>query len=291
MFEKSVDFNIRKRSFINILFKIMVILISIITIIPLFLIIFYIFQKGISVINLNFLISGTKPTGETGGGILNALVGTIILISISSIIAVPFGVMTGIYLSNNMKSKLADIVRWAVELIQGVPSIVLGLIGYAWLVLPIAKLSGSKVTFSILAGSITLSIMMLPTIIKSTEETLKLIPVTLKESALALGVPYYKTILFVVVPSGMSGIVTGILLGIARIAGETAPLLFTAFGNVYFNINILKPVDSLPLLIFNYATSPYEDLKQIAWGASFILVLFVLLLNIFARLVVRKWKT
>jgi phosphate transport system permease protein len=285
-----IDWNLKRRTAANTIFMSLVIAVSLIAIIPLLLIIFYIFQKGISVINFSFIFSGTKPTGETGGGIFNALVGTIILISISSALAIPFGIMTGIYLADNTTSKIAGTVRWAVELIQGVPSIVLGLIGYTWFVMPVAKLTGSKVSFSILAGSFTLAIMMLPTIIKSTEETLKMIPLTLKESALALGVPYYKTMLSVILPAAASGIITGILLGISRIAGETAPLLFTAFGNVYFNVNLLKPVDSLPLMIFNYATSPYEDLKSIAWGASFVLVSFVLILNLFARLVAKKWK-
>ncbi|OHD15160.1 MAG: phosphate ABC transporter, permease protein PstA [Spirochaetes bacterium GWD1_27_9] len=284
------DFSIKWRIIKNNIFKISIIGISLISIIPLFLILFFIFQKGIASINLNFFIAGTKPTGEIGGGIANALIGTVILVLIAFAIAVPFGVITGIYLSDNKKSKLASWVRWAVELIQGVPSIVLGLIGYAWLVLPLSKLTGGKISFSALAGGLTLSIMMLPSIIKSTEETLKLIPHSLKESALALGVPYYKTMLFVILPAGLSGIITGILLGVARIAGETAPLLFTAFGNYYMNVNILKPIDSMPLLIFNYATSPYEDLHNIAWGASFVLVSFVLLLNIFARLVVKRWK-
>jgi len=281
---------VRWRIIKNDIFKGLVITISIIAIIPLFLIIAYIIQKGISVINWNFIISVTKPTGEIGGGIANALVGTIIIVLIASVFSIPIGVTTGIYLSDNRKNKLASWVRWAVELIQGVPSIVLGLIGYAWLVIPFSRMTGGKISFSALAGGITLAIMMLPTIVKSTEETLKLIPDSLKESSIALGVPYYKTILFVVLPTGLSGIVTGILLGIARISGETAPLLFTAFGNYYFSTNILKPMDSLPLMIFNYATSPYEDLHNIAWGASFILVSFVLIINIITRVVVRKWK-
>ncbi|HOV14777.1 MAG TPA: phosphate ABC transporter permease PstA, partial [Spirochaetota bacterium] len=243
---KTNDWNIKYRIFKNILFKSLIIIISIISIIPLFLILFYIFQKGISVINLNFLISGTKPTGEANGGILNALVGTLVMVGISTAIAVPFGITTGMYLADNKKSHLASWVRWAVDIIQGVPSIVLGLIGYTWLVLPISKLTGSKISFSALAGGVTLAIMMLPSIVKSTEETLKLIPHTLKEASIALGVPYYKTMIKIILPAGLSGIVTGILLGVARISGETAPLLFTAFGNYYFNVNILKPIDSLP---------------------------------------------
>ena len=144
--------------------------------------------------------------------------------------------------------------------------------------------------FSALSGAIALAIMMLPIVIKSTEETLKLVPYSLKEASLALGVPYYRTFIKIIIPAGMSGIVTGILLSIARVAGETAPLLFTAFGNPFMNINILKPVNSLPLLIFNYATSPYPEWYKIAWGAAFVLILFVLILNITAKLVIKKWK-
>jgi phosphate transport system permease protein len=144
--------------------------------------------------------------------------------------------------------------------------------------------------FSTLSGGIALAIMMLPVIAKSTEESLKLVPHTIKEASIALGVPYYKTILRVVLPAGLSGIITGILLSIARIAGETAPLLFTAFGNPFMNLNIMKPMNSLPLLIFNYAGSPYKEWHALAWGASFILVLLVLLLNIITKVITRKWK-
>jgi phosphate transport system permease protein len=283
--------NLFLRDIKNIVFKTIIISVSVVAVIPLFLIIFFIMQKGISSINLGFFISGSKPTGEPGGGILNAIAGTGLLILVASTVAIPVGVITGIYLAENLRSKLAALARWAVDLIQGVPSIVLGLIGYAWFVLPLARATGAQITFSILAGGLTLSIMMLPTIIKSTEETMKLIPHSLKEASVALGVPYYKTIISVVLPASLSGIITGILLGIARIAGETAPLLFTVFGNYYFNADLLKPADSLPLLIFNYATSPYEDLQRIAWGASFVLVLFILILNISVRLAVKKWKT
>ncbi|RPJ08404.1 MAG: phosphate ABC transporter permease PstA [Spirochaetaceae bacterium] len=274
----------------NILFKTAIIAISIIAVLPLIFIIGLIAYKGISAINLDFFVSGSKPTGETGGGILNALVGTGLLILIATLVATPIAVFTGMYLAEKRASRLASIVRWSVDLIQGVPSIVLGLIGYAWFVLPMAQLTGAKITFSILAGSLTLAMMMLPIIIKSTEETVRLIPYSLKESAIALGVPYYRTVLRVVLPASSSGIISGILLGIARISGETAPLLFTVFGNYYFNADILKPADSLPLLIFNYAMSPYEDLHTMAWGAALVLVAFILLLNILVRMVVRKWK-
>jgi phosphate transport system permease protein len=284
------DANLLFRSGMNGIFKAVIIVFSLAAVLPLAAILAFIAYKGLAAINLDFLIHGSKPTGESGGGILNALVGTGLLILIASIVAMPVSVVTGVYLAENRKSKLAFFVRWSVDLIQGVPSIVLGLIGYAWFVLPASRLTNSSVTFSILAGGLTLALMMLPIIIKSTEETVKLIPISLKESAIALGVPYWRTILSVVLPASVSGIVSGILIAVGRIAGETAPLMFTVFGNYFFNADILKPADSLPLLIFNYTMGPYADLRSIAWGAAFILVVFILLLNIFVRLVVRKWK-
>jgi phosphate transport system permease protein len=282
--------NLVFRKLKNSLFGIGTVSVTILAIVPLFLILFFIASKGIQAINIGFFFSSAKPTGESGGGIASALVGTSLLLLVASAVAIPIGVLTGIYLAEKSKGKLAGIVRWAVDIMQGVPSIVLGLIGYAWFVLPMARLTGSQITFSILAGGLTLSFMMTPVIVKATEETVRLIPFSLKESAIALGVPYYRTILKVVLPASINGIMTGILLGIARISGETAPLLFTVFGNYYFSADLLKPADALPLLIFNYATSPYKDLQEIAWGASLVLVSFVLVLNIVARMAVKRWK-
>jgi phosphate transport system permease protein len=170
-----------------------------------------------------------------------------------------------------------------VDILQGVPSIVIGIIAYFWLVKPLGG-------FSALSGSVALAIMMLPIVIRSTEETLKLLPSSLQEAAFALGMPFHRVIFKVVVPVGISGILSGVMLSIARITGETAPLLFTAFGNPYLSFNITKPMQSLPHLIFDYATSPYDDWKNLAWGASVILLLWVLLLNIFTKLITRKWK-
>lgn len=274
----------------NIIFKSLIYGISFSVAIPLLLIIIYTLIRGASVLSLEFFISGSKPTGEPGAGILNALVGSGLLILLATLVATPVSIGCGIYLAEFKNSRLANIIRSAVNLIQGVPSIVLGLLGYSWFVLPLARASGGAYTFSILAGALTLSIMMLPLIIKATEETVLLIPLSLKESAMALGVPYYKTILKVVIPAALSGIVSGVLLAVARVAGETAPLLFTVFGNYYFNINLLKPADSLPLIIFHYAQSPYDDLHNIAWGAAVVLLGFVLLINLLVRLVVKKWK-
>jgi len=250
---------------------------------PLFIILFFIVKKGISSLNWQFFVNLPKPVGETGGGISNALIGTAMLIFFASLFSIPFGIGVGIYLSEFKKSKLAECLRIAVDILQGIPSIVIGIIAYLWIVKPLGQ-------FSAISGAAALAMMMLPVIIRSTEETLKLIPHTFKEASLSLGVPYHKTILKVIVPTGLSGISTGILLGIARIAGETAPLLFTAFGNPFMNYNLFKPINSLPHIIYVYSTSPYPEWHDIAWGASLVLIAFVLLLNITARGLARKWK-
>jgi phosphate transport system permease protein len=262
-------------------FRAMIIVLAICSIVPLALILYYITVKGFNAINWEFLISLPKPVGEVGGGISNAIVGTILLVIIASCFAIPIGVMTGVFLSENKNKKIAHVIRSAVEILMGVPSIILGIIAYAWVVVPMGG-------FSALSGGVALAIMMLPVIIRSTEETLNLIPNDLKEASMAIGVPYYRTILKVIIPAGLSGIITGALLGVARIAGETAPLLFTAFGSPWMNLDIFKPVNSMPLLIYYYATSPYEDWHNIAWGASFVLIVFILGLNLIIKLVTRK---
>jgi phosphate transport system permease protein len=264
------------------MFSISIYVLAIASIIPLFMIMMHIFREGISSISPDFLVTLPKPVGEDGGGIANALVGTIILISIASLLSLPFGVMTGLFLAENRKSKVGIVVRLSVEVLQGVPSIVIGLIVYMWIVKPLGH-------FSTLSGGIALAIMMLPIIVRTTEETLKLIPESLKNASLALGAPYYHTMLKVILPAGINGIVTGILVSVARIAGETAPLLFTAFGNPFMNLNPLKPIASLPQIIFNYAISPYEDWHRLAWGASIVLVLFILLLNLLSRFIAKKF--
>jgi phosphate transport system permease protein len=210
-------------------------------------------------------------------------VGSILILLVSCIIAIPVGIVIGIFLSEETKSKLAYYCRLAVDVLQGIPSIVIGIIIYEWIVRPMGG-------FSAFSGSVALALMMLPSIVKSTEETLKLLPESLKEASLALGVPYYKTMMKVIVPTGLSGILTGVILSISRVIGETAPLLFTAFGSPFMTTDIFKPMSSLPLIIFNYATSPYEDWHQLAWGASMLLILMILILNIISKIVQRKWK-
>ena len=265
------------------LFKLLVIGFSFASILPLLFILFYIFKNGVAAIDWQFLTELPKPVGEIGGGISNAIIGTLMLVIIASICSIPMGIAAGIYLSEHQQGRLSYAVRLCVEILQGIPSIVIGIIAYVWIVMPLR-------TFSAVSGGIALGIMMLPIIVRSTEETLKLIPESLKEASLALGVPYYKTILKVIVPAGLSGMVTAVIISIARVAGETAPLLFTAFGNPFMNLNILKPVNSLPLLVFNYAASPYPEWHALAWGASLVLAVLVLTLNIVAKVLTKKWK-
>ena len=250
---------------------------------PRFLILFTILRKGISSLNLTFLTTLPAPPGEEGGGIVNALAGTGIMVALATAFSLPPAVLAGIYLAEERERPLAKMVRGGLESLQGVPSIVVGILIYLWVV----KVTGF---FSALSGALALAMMMLPVITKSVEETLLLIPHSLKEASLALGVSYGRTIFKVLLPAGMAGILNGILLGVARVAGETAPLLFTAFGSPFMNLNPLKPMSSLPLIIFNYASSPYPQWHDLAWGASLILIFLVFVLNVLARLGAKKWR-
>jgi len=266
----------------SILFKSVVIFFAFVITLPLIIVLLYIIKQGVMQVNWHFLTHVPAPEGEKGGGIANALVGSLLIVPMSAIIAIPIGILAGIYLSENPGTKLAYYSGLCVDILQGVPSIVVGIVVYFWIVKPLG--------FSAISGSIALAIMMLPIVIRSTEQTLLLLPPSLKEAALSLGVPYHRVILKVIVPCGFAGILSGIILSIARIIGETAPLLFTALGNNYLSTNVTKPMESLPHLIYTYATSPYDDQHDLAWGASFILLMFVLLLNIFTKLITRKWN-
>ncbi|MFQ6105289.1 MAG: phosphate ABC transporter permease PstA [Candidatus Glassbacteria bacterium] len=271
------------RNLKNALFKALVIILALVSTIPLLLILFYICRQGVASINWQFLVTLPKPVGEVGGGIANAMVGTLILVAISSLLSAPLGISVGIYLTEFGTGKVAEWVRMSMEVLQGIPSIVIGIIAYLWIVQPLG-------IFSAFSGGVALALMMLPFIVRTTEETLRLVPESVKEASLALGVPYYRTVLKVILPAGLSGIITGVLVSMTRVAGETAPLLFTAFGNPFMNYNIFKPIHSLPLLIFNYAISPYEEWHSLAWGASFVLVVFVLILNLTSKVLARRWK-
>jgi len=267
----------------SMIFKSVVVFFAFVITIPLIIILLYIIKQGAGQVNWHFLSNVPAPVGEKGGGIANALLGTLLMVVMASIVAIPVGMLTGIYLSENPGTKLAYYSGLCVDILQGVPSIVVGIVVYFWIVKPLG-------TFSAISGSVALAIMMLPIVIRSTEQTLRLLPASLKEAALSLGVPYHRVILKVIVPCGFAGILSGITLSIARIIGETAPLLFTAFGNPYLSGAVTKPMESLPHLIFTYATSPYDDWHDLAWGASFILLVFVLVLNIFTKVITRKWK-
>jgi phosphate transport system permease protein len=254
-----------------------------VAILPLFFIFGFIFSKGITILDWEFLTSLPKSIGESGGGVVNAITGSLYLVGIAASVAIPLGVAAGTYLSEYRGSKLANILGQAVDVLNGVPSIVIGLVVYELVVLPMGG-------FSAISGGIALGMIMIPVITRSTEETLKMLPKSLKEASLALGASYATTVLRVVLPAGLTGIITGILVSLARVAGETAPLLFTAFGNPFVNLDPLKPVSSLPALIFNYAVSPYEDWHRLAWGSACVLLLGILALNLFSRWLSRRYR-
>ncbi len=244
----------------------------------------YIALKGLSALNWDFFTKLPKPVGESGGGMANAIVGTLKLLGIAALIGVPFGFIGGVYLSEyGRKNKFGFFVRYSADLIAGVPSIVMGIFAYTLVVLPMGH-------FSTLAGGLGLGIMMIPIALRSTEEFLKLVPSSLREAGLALGLTQWKTITFIVIPSAFRGILTGILLDLARVAGETAPLLFTAFSNKYWSRGWLEPTASLPVMIYTYAISPYDDWHRQAWAAGLVLLLMILGTNLLARLVLRRYQ-
>jgi phosphate transport system permease protein len=267
----------------SLLFKGVIVFFAFLITVPLIIVLLYIIKQGVTQVNWHFLTHVPAPVGEPGGGIINALAGSFMMVLMAAVVAIPVGMMAGIYLSENPGTKLAYYSGLCVDILQGVPSIVVGIVIYFWLVKPLG-------TFSAISGSAALAIMMLPIVIRSTEQTLMLLPASLKEAALSLGVPYHRVILKVIVPCGFAGILSGITLSVARVIGETAPLLFTAFGNPFLSFSVKKPMESLPHLIFTYATSPYDDWHNLAWGASFILLVFVLTLNIVTKVITRKWK-
>jgi phosphate transport system permease protein len=243
----------------------------------------YLFVNGARSLSLDFFTQLPKPVGETGGGMANAIVGSAKLLLIAMMVGVPIGFMAGVYLAEFGGSTFGFIVRYVTDLLNGVPSIVIGIFAYAVIVLP-------QKHFSTLAGGIALGIMMIPISVRSTEEFLRAVPVSLREGAMALGASKSRAILSVVIPAAKNGIITGIMLNLARVAGETAPLLFTSFSNRYWSPGWDQPTAALPVMIFTYAISPYEDWHQQAWSAGFVLLMLVLLVNIVARLVLSKRK-
>jgi phosphate transport system permease protein len=247
-----------------------------IAILMLALILGYTLAHGISYINLGFLTNASAPVGEVGGGMRNEIIGTVILVVLGSIIALPLGLMTGIFLAEFAGPKAAAAVRFAADILAGVPSIVVGVFAYAILVRPLHS-------YSALSAGVALAIIMIPIVARTAEESLRLVPHTMREAALALGITRWRAVVGVIIPGALTGMVTGIMLGLARIAGETAPLIFTALGNNFGFQSLLKPIGALPLQIYHYALSPYPDWKQQAWAGAFILVLLVLGISILVR--------
>ncbi len=240
----------------------------------------YIAWKGASSLSLAFLMNLPKPVGEHGGGIANSIVGSAKVVGLAGLIGVPVGVLGGVHLAEYGRGKYAFVVRYAADVMNGVPSIVVGLFAYAMIVHPMKK-------FSALSGSVALAFIMVPIVLRNTEEFLRLVPGTIREAALALGVPRWKVTLSVILPTAGRGILTGVLLALARVAGETAPLIFTAFGNRFYDNGWRNPIATLPHTIYTYAISPYEDWHNQAWAAALILMAFVLAVNITARLWLR----
>ncbi|MFA5011335.1 MAG: phosphate ABC transporter permease PstA [Ignavibacteria bacterium] len=252
-----------------------------IAILPLLYIFFYTTMQGASSLDLAFFTELPKPVGETGGGMANAIVGTFILVGLGSLIGIPVGLMAGIYVNEYSKSILANLVKFVTDVLSGIPSIIIGIFAYGVLVIPMQR-------FSALAGGFALGILMIPTITRTTEEMLKLVPHSLREAALALGIPRWKTTLRIVLRTASGGIITGILLAIARAAGETAPLLFTSFGNSFWASNLDEPIASIPVQIFNYAISPYEEWHRKAWAGAFVLICIVFIVSLIVRLATRN---
>ena len=252
-----------------------------IALLPLALILFFVISQGILALNVEFFTHMPQPVGEAGGGMANAIVGTLILIALAALMSVPIGIVSGIYMSEYAGTRFASALRFAADTLNGVPSIVIGVFAYGVAVLPFKQ-------FSALAGGFALGIMMIPIVARTTEELLLLVPGSLREGALALGATRARAVFSVVLPAALPGIVTGVVLALARIAGETAPLLFTSFNNRFFTTRLTQPISSLTVQVFTYAISPYEDWHRQAWAGALVLVAIVLLCSLMARLATRR---
>ena len=254
---------------------------AILATLPLLLILLHLIRQGASSLSASFFTNMPKPVGEAGGGMANAIVGTLVLIGIASLIGLPIGIGAGLYLAEKRTTRLAYAVRFLSDVLNGLPSIVIGIFAWEFLVRPIGH-------FSALAGGVALGSMMIPLVTRTTEEMLGVVPTSLREAALALGYPKWRTSISVVLRTALAGIATGALVAVARIAGETAPLLFTAFGNQFWSTGLREPIAALPLQIFTYAISPYDEWHQQAWAGALVLISIVLVISIAARFVTRS---
>jgi len=255
----------------------------VLALIPLILILFYVVTRGITALNLDFFRNMPAPVGEPGGGMANAIFGSLIVTGLGSLFAIPIGVIAGVYAAEYRGTRFAAATRFAADTLNGVPSIVIGVFAYGIAVLPFKH-------FSALAGGLALGIMMIPLIMRTTEELLLLVPSSLREGALALGATRGRAVFTVVLPAALPGIVTGILLALARIAGETAPLIFTSFNNRFWSTSVSHPISTLTVQVFTYAISPYEDWHRQAWAGALVLVTIVSLCSVFARMATARME-
>jgi len=254
---------------------------ALLALVPLLMIFYHTITLGYDALTLDFFTKLPKPVGEPGGGLANAIVGTLILVGLGSLVGLPVGVLTGVYLSEFGNNKFGMVVRFMTDVLNGVPSIVTGVVAYTIIVLP------SK-HFSAYAGGFALGILMIPIVTRTTEEMLKTVPHSIREAALALGIPQWKTTLRIIIPSALGGIVTGIMLAVARAAGETAPLLFTALNNRFWHTSLDQPIASLTVFIYNYGVSPFEDWIGQAWAGALVLMLLIVILSAAVRFATRK---
>ncbi|HEX8851367.1 MAG TPA: phosphate ABC transporter permease PstA [Gemmatimonadaceae bacterium] len=271
---------IRRRKAVNYVMIGLTWVAAIVATLPLLFILFYLLKKGAGVISLEFFTAMPRPIGEEGGGMANAIVGTLILVGIAIVVGLPIGIGAGLYLAEHRGTKLATVVRFLSDVLNGLPSIVVGIFAWQFLVRPVGH-------FSALAGGIALAAMMIPMVTRTTEEMVRLVPVSLREAALALGYSRWRTSLTIVLRTATAGIVTGALVAIARVAGETAPLFFTALGNQFMSTSLREAIAALPLQIFNYAISPYESAHALAWAGALVLIGLVLVVSIAARIATR----
>ena len=258
-----------------------IVLMAALTLVPLFFVFYHVVSRGAPALNWSFFTSLPKPVGEPGGGMANSLVGSLIMVALGTVLGVPFGVMGGVFLSEYGKGKIATLLRFTVDLMTSIPSIIIGLFVYALLVVPMKN-------FSAYAGALSLAILLFPFVVKTTEEVLRLIPAHIREAGLALGISRWRVTMRIILRGALPSVMTGVILGIARIAGETAPLLFTAFGNRNWPQGLNEPMPSLPVQIYSYAISPFEEWHAQAWAGSFLLLIVVLIFNLIARLVLFK---
>jgi phosphate transport system permease protein len=272
--------NHKWRNFKNVLMQIITFACALLVVLPLALVFYHLVKSGFTALNWAFFTQLPRAVGESGGGMGNAIAGTFVLLGQAALLGVPVGVLGGVFLSEYGSSRLNWFIRFAADILNGVPSITWGIVVYGLLVMPMHG-------FSALAGGVVLGLMMIPLVMRTTEEVLQLVPAGYREAALALGISRWRTIVQIVIRTALKGIVTGVLLALARVAGETAPLLFTAFGNEHWMHRLTEPIAALPLQIFNYAISPYDDWHRQAWAGALVLLLLVLAINVGVRFLTR----